>query len=75
MMFTRVDRGRIPSQKLEEFTSFIRDEVVPEKFGRRLYDGYAGPKRLWEVREDGHGELMMQPPEFWKEIVGFWSGH
>jgi pimeloyl-ACP methyl ester carboxylesterase len=22
------------------------DQVVPEKFGRRLYDGYAGPKRF-----------------------------
>lgn len=29
-MFTRVDRGRVPPQKLDEFTAFIRDEVVPE---------------------------------------------
>ena len=28
--FTRVDRGRIPPQKLDDFTPFIRDEVVPE---------------------------------------------
>lgn len=29
-MFTRVDRGRVPAQKLDEFVSFMRDEVVPE---------------------------------------------
>ena len=29
-MFTRVDRGRVPAQKLDEFVSFMRGEVVPE---------------------------------------------
>lgn len=29
-MFTRVDRGRVPAQKLDEFVSFMRDDVVPE---------------------------------------------
>jgi len=29
-MFTRIDRGRVPAQKLNEFVSFMRDEVVPE---------------------------------------------
>src|SRR5262249_16982651 len=28
-----------------------QDNVVPEKFGRRLYDSYDGPKRLWEFSE------------------------
>ena len=47
------------------------DQVVPEKFGRRLYDGYAGPKRLWEFPQGDHGTVMSQPPEVWKQIITF----
>ncbi len=50
-----------------------QDQVIPEKFGRRLYDGYAGPKRLWEFPEGNHGTVMEQPPEVWREIVAFWQ--
>ena len=46
------------------------DAVVPEKFGRRLYDGYGGPKRLWFFPDGNHGTVMLQPPEMWGEI--FW---
>jgi pimeloyl-ACP methyl ester carboxylesterase len=49
-----------------------KDLVVPARFGRRLYDGYDGPKKLWEFPQGDHGTVMMQPPEFWKEIVAFW---
>jgi pimeloyl-ACP methyl ester carboxylesterase len=49
-----------------------RDRVVPEKFGRRLYAAYAGPKRLWEFPEGNHGTVMVQPPELWKQVVEFW---
>ncbi len=47
------------------------DQVVPEKFGRRLFDRYAGPKRLWEFPEGNHGTVMQQPIEIWKQIVDF----
>jgi pimeloyl-ACP methyl ester carboxylesterase len=47
------------------------DKVVPMKFGRKLYDGYDGPKRIWEFPEAGHGNLMDQPPEVWAEIMSF----
>jgi uncharacterized protein len=50
-----------------------RDTVVPERFGRRLYDSYAGPKRLWQFPDATHGSLMVQPPETWKQIVAFWQ--
>ncbi len=50
-----------------------RDTVVPEKFGLRLYNGYDGPKRLWEFPNGGHCEIMEQPSEFWKEAVEFWQ--
>jgi uncharacterized protein len=48
-----------------------QDQVVPEKFGRRLYDGYAGPKRLWEFPSAGHGGIMMQPRGVWEQIIAF----
>ena len=50
-----------------------RDTVVPEKFGRRLYDGYDGPKKVWEFPEGNHGTVMSQPAEVWREIVDFWG--
>jgi pimeloyl-ACP methyl ester carboxylesterase len=51
------------------------DEVVPDKFGRRLFDGYSGPKKLWEAPNAGHTEVQTQPPEFWKAIADFWESH
>jgi uncharacterized protein len=48
-----------------------QDSVVPEKFGRRLYDGYAGPKRLWEFPAGDHGTVMTQPPAIWEQIIAF----
>jgi uncharacterized protein len=51
-----------------------RDGVVPEKFGRRFYDGYSGPKKLWEFPEGDHETVMVQPQQFWAEVVAFWLG-
>jgi len=50
-----------------------RDQVVPEKFGLRLYNDYAGPKRLWEFPQGGHMEIMGPPAKFWKEVTEFWQ--
>ena len=46
-----------------------RDVVVPEKFGLRLYDSYAGPKKLWQFPEGGHCEI--RDPDFWKQAIEF----
>ena len=51
-----------------------KDRVVPEKFGRRLYDGYAGPKRFWAFPRANHGTVTQRTPEDWTEIVDFWHG-
>jgi pimeloyl-ACP methyl ester carboxylesterase len=48
------------------------DRVVPEKFGRRLYDHYDGPKKLWTFPDSDHGTVVLQPAAVWKEIVAFW---
>jgi hypothetical protein len=50
-----------------------RDEVVPYKFGRRLYDGYAGPKLLQESNNSEHNTISDQGLEFWKQVVEFWQ--
>ncbi len=47
------------------------DPVVPEKFGRRLFEGYDGPKRLWEFPDENHGTVMLQPPQIWTELLDF----
>jgi hypothetical protein len=52
-----------------------QDQVIPERFGRRLYESYAGPKRLWEFPKGDHGTVMTQPPELWKEIAAFWRAN
>jgi alpha-beta hydrolase superfamily lysophospholipase len=50
-----------------------RDVVVPEKFGKRLYEGYAGPKRLWEYPGSGHITIGEPPAKFWSEVLDFWQ--
>ena len=49
------------------------DNVVPEKFGKRLYDGYTGPKRLWEFPLSGHIVIGESPAKFWSEVLDFWQ--
>jgi pimeloyl-ACP methyl ester carboxylesterase len=49
------------------------DDVVPDKLGRRLFDGYGGPKKLWAVPNAGHTDVQTQPPEFWKTVTAFWE--
>ena len=51
-----------------------KDNVIPKKFGRRLYEGYAGPKRIWEFPEANHGTVKERTPGDWKEVVEFWHG-
>lgn len=48
-----------------------RDEVVTPQLGRLLYESYAGPKRLWEFPGYGHGAVITQPPEVWKQVLAF----
>lgn len=51
------------------------DAVVPEKFGLRLFDSYAGPKWLWEFPWGAHLEIREPPAIFWGEVVDFWTSH
>lgn len=50
-----------------------QDTVVPKKFSLRLYNGYTGPKKLWEVPAGEHIQIPEPPQEFWREVVEFWQ--
>ncbi len=48
------------------------DEVIPADLGRKLHDGYAGPKRLQVIEGARHNDIAEQPPEWWREVFSFW---
>jgi pimeloyl-ACP methyl ester carboxylesterase len=50
-----------------------QDEVVPNRSGRKLYDDYSGPKKVWEIPGASHNDLPNQSTEWWKELVAFWK--
>jgi pimeloyl-ACP methyl ester carboxylesterase len=52
-----------------------QDVIVPNVLGHKLYDGYAGPKKFWEVPEAGHNDLLDEPQERWEELVAFWKAN
>ncbi len=49
-----------------------KDEVVPATFGHRLFDGYVGPKKMWEYPNCHHVQLGESPETFWKAVTAFW---
>lgn len=50
------------------------DEIIPNKFGRQLYDSYAGPKRLW-VKPGMHNTIHDSlDSAWWREVVEFVVG-
>jgi uncharacterized protein len=73
-------RDRYPSEKhLQSYNGPVgiliggKDTVVPGKFGRKLYDGYRGPKRLWVDPAATHDQLHLRNIEWWKEVIQFWE--
>ncbi len=48
------------------------DRVVPARLGRELYEGYSGPKRLWEIEGADHNTLFDRTgSDLWEEILSF----
>jgi pimeloyl-ACP methyl ester carboxylesterase len=47
------------------------DEVIPPRFGQRLFDSYGGPKELEVVPSAGHNEIAEQATRWWVEVFGF----
>ena len=52
-----------------------QDEIIPARFGRRLYDAYGGPKELQVFTGAGHNEVAEQPPEWWRQVFAFWAAN
>jgi pimeloyl-ACP methyl ester carboxylesterase len=48
------------------------DEVIPNKFGKRLYDNYGGPKNLEIIPGAHHNEIAEQSAEWWRGVIRFW---
>jgi pimeloyl-ACP methyl ester carboxylesterase len=48
------------------------DEIIPVESGRRLFEGYAGPKDLQIIPGARHNDIAGQSPEWWKEVFSFW---
>ena len=73
-------RDRFPSdQWLQTYQGPVgilvagQDRVVPARFGRRLYDGYNGPKQIWEIAAAGYNDVFVRPKEWWREVFDFWN--
>jgi pimeloyl-ACP methyl ester carboxylesterase len=49
------------------------DTVVPNRFGRRLYEGYSGPKKVWLIPGAEHGDAFERPLVWWDELAQFWK--
>jgi uncharacterized protein len=48
------------------------DEVIPPKFGLRLFHEYNGPKVLQEIPHASHNDTAEQSPEWWRAVLKFW---
>lgn len=46
------------------------DDIVPPHLGRALYEGFAGPKRLWSFPAD-HFDACEREAEWWRMAFGF----
>lgn len=47
------------------------DEIIPNRFGRQLYDSYAGPKRFW-IKPGMHNTIHDSlDAAWWREVVEF----
>ena len=68
-----------PSEWLKSYDGPVKvllaekDEIIPPRFGQRLFDAYQGPKTLQTIRGAQHNEVAEQPPEWWREVFAFWQ--
>jgi uncharacterized protein len=51
------------------------DEIIPPKFGERLYDSYNGPKILQVIPGARHSSTTAESPDWWRELLAFWQLH
>lgn len=50
-----------------------KDEVIPKRFGRRLFDSYSGPKSLQVMAGAHHNEAPEElSAAWWADVFSFW---
>jgi alpha-beta hydrolase superfamily lysophospholipase len=49
------------------------DEVIGAASGQRLFDGYAGPKKLQVFPGAHHNDDAGQSPAWWRDVFAFWQ--
>ena len=52
-----------------------QDIVVPNRFGRQLFDSYEGPKKFLEVPQAGHETLLTETDKWWHDLSEFWKSN
>ena len=51
-----------------------RDEVIPYRLGRDLFDAAPEPKTFWTVSGAGHNDLVqVAGPEYRKRLAAFYE--
>lgn len=69
----------LPARWLADYRGPIKvvlagaDEVIPTRFGQRLFDGYRGRKSLEVIVNARHNEVAEQSTEWWQQVLGFWQ--
>jgi fermentation-respiration switch protein FrsA (DUF1100 family) len=49
------------------------DEIIPPALGRKLHDGYPGPKRLQVIEGARHNDIPAQSAAWWRTAISFWQ--
>ena len=61
-----------PAECLQDYRGPVKivlagaDEIIPVESGRRLFEGYQGPKNLQIIPGAHHNDIAGQSPEWWK---------
>jgi len=76
--FLLLDRFN-PAECLKDYRGPVKivlagaDEIIPVESGRRLFEGYHGPKTLQIIPGAHHNDIAGQSPAWWKEVFSFWQ--
>jgi uncharacterized protein len=49
------------------------DEIIGAAAGKKLANGYAGPKRVEVIPGAGHNDVASQSPVWWRAVFKFWK--
>lgn len=56
-----------------KFVVASADEIIPSASGRKLFDGYGGPKNLQLIPGAHHNDIAAQSSEWWRKVFAFWQ--